>query len=125
MENRKLGRLGEEIALRYLLKTKHVIIERNFKKKFGEIDIIARSIDGMLIFCEVKTMAFGDSAQMNIFKPSDRINFKKIQHMRRMARFYSLKNSSLVFDIGWRIDAISVFIKSEHKADVVHFKNIA
>lgn len=48
------GRSGEETAVIYLQKKGYKIIGRNFKSKFGEIDIVA--LDGnVLVFVEVKT----------------------------------------------------------------------
>lgn len=60
-DNQTLGKQGENIAVAYLKGKKFVIIERNFRCKGGEVDIIAR--DGKtLVFVEVKarrTMSFG------------------------------------------------------------------
>ncbi|GAB7027017.1 YraN family protein [Geotalea toluenoxydans] len=60
-DNKTLGEVGESIAVTFLKGLKYTIIERNFRCKCGEIDIIAR--DGKtLVFVEVKTRrtnAFG------------------------------------------------------------------
>jgi len=54
MDNKSLGARGEEIAAAYLKGRKFTIVERNFRCKAGEVDIIAR--DGKtLVFVEVKT----------------------------------------------------------------------
>jgi putative endonuclease len=54
LEKRKLGNLGEKLAEKFLRKNKYKIIERNFRSRFGEIDIIALEA-GCLVFLEVKT----------------------------------------------------------------------
>ncbi|PIW74862.1 MAG: YraN family protein, partial [Candidatus Portnoybacteria bacterium CG_4_8_14_3_um_filter_44_15] len=54
-EKRKTGDLGEGIAAKYLENNGYKIIERNYRKNWGEIDIVARK-DDCLIFVEVKTM---------------------------------------------------------------------
>ncbi len=48
------GREGEELAVGYLKKMGYVIIERNYRNRFGEIDVIARD-RGSIVFVEVKT----------------------------------------------------------------------
>jgi len=59
-DNKKIGKLGEDIGVKYLKNKGYKILDRNFEKrvvsmKFGEIDIIAKK-DKTIIFCEVKTL---------------------------------------------------------------------
>lgn len=54
--NIELGFLGEDIACQYLIENKYKIIERNYRKPWGEIDVIAKSPDKILVFVEVKTI---------------------------------------------------------------------
>ena len=54
MTNKEFGALGEKYAVDYLKKRKHKILEKNYKNKLGEIDIIARD-GGEIAFIEVKT----------------------------------------------------------------------
>ncbi len=54
MDKQSKGRLGEDAVCTELEKKGHKIIERNFRKSFGEIDIIS-TIDRFIIFTEVKT----------------------------------------------------------------------
>lgn len=54
MLKKAIGNLGEDIAVKYLKKNKYKILERNFRKRYGEIDIIAQK-DGYTVFVEVKT----------------------------------------------------------------------
>jgi len=49
-----LGKLGEDLAAAYLKRNNHTIIQRNYRQKSGEIDIISRDLD-TLVFVEVKT----------------------------------------------------------------------
>lgn len=55
-EKRKTGDLGEDIAERFLVKRGFKILERNYLRKWGEIDIIAKK-GGKLCFVEVKTVS--------------------------------------------------------------------
>ena len=50
------GKYGENEAVNYLLGKDYLIIERNFRLKIGEIDIIAKDRDGSLCFVEVRTL---------------------------------------------------------------------
>lgn len=57
---RTLGSLGEDIAVEHLTAAGYRILERNYRTRYGEIDIIAAD-SGKLVFCEVKTRAAGSS----------------------------------------------------------------
>lgn len=81
-ERQRLGYLGENFAEEILILDGYQILERNFRCKEGEIDIIAEK-DDELFFIEVKTrrnQAFGD--------PCEAVDRRKIQHLRRAARLY-------------------------------------
>lgn len=54
-EKRKIGDIGEELASMFLVKHGFEVIERNYRKKWGELDIIAAK-DNLLHFIEVKTV---------------------------------------------------------------------
>ena len=56
LHNKRLGRLGEDVAARYLVSRGYEIIARNWTCQAGEADIIARD-DDILVFAEVKTRA--------------------------------------------------------------------
>jgi putative endonuclease len=51
----EIGRRGEELAARRLERLGYEVIERNFRTRAGEIDVIAGKA-GTLVFCEVKTL---------------------------------------------------------------------
>ncbi len=60
-KNRALGGRGEQMAVNFLCDREYIILERNYRYKKSEIDIIAQR-DGLMIFVEVKTRsstAFG------------------------------------------------------------------
>jgi len=54
MDSMKIGRKGENVACEHLKKNGYKILKRNYKKKYGEIDIIAQKGD-LISFIEVKT----------------------------------------------------------------------
>lgn len=56
LDNQELGKIGEELAAKYLTQNKYKIIQRNFRCKLGKIDIIAYDLKNKeLVFFEVKT----------------------------------------------------------------------
>ena len=79
---RAVGKAGEEAAVQYLLQSGYRILERNYRCRFGEIDLIAR--DGRtLAFIEVKTRRsrrFGPAASA--------VTFEKQRHLIRASQTY-------------------------------------
>jgi putative endonuclease len=79
-----IGRLGEQIATEHLLQLGYEIVERNYRTRAGEIDLIAE-YHSTLVFCEVKTLiarsqASGPSSPLECIRPGKRLQ------VRRMAR---------------------------------------
>ncbi|MCQ2548363.1 MAG: YraN family protein [Clostridia bacterium] len=82
MDNKELGKLGEEFTSKLLVRKGYRIICRNFSCKFGEIDIVAVKND-ILYFCEVKTRQ-----NLNFGVPSDAVTAGKRMHMKNAASYY-------------------------------------
>ena len=92
-----LGKYGEELAARYLSKNGMVILERNWRCDLGEIDVIARDKDELVI-CEVKTRrstSFGE--------PVESVTPRKVRRMRGLALRWldtrSLSPRNIRFDV--------------------------
>lgn len=112
------GNKGEEIAAKYLKNKGFKIIDRNFRIRGGEIDIIAIK-DDVLVFIEVKTRAsnkFGTGF--------DAITPWKLKALIKSAQFYKLKNPNLPEQM--RIDAVVVMLGYDGKAATIeHMENIS
>lgn len=95
-----LGRTGERLAAEELIRRGYRIVERNYRCRYGEIDLVAE--DGAdLVFVEVKTrrgMAYG--------MPEEAINGRKRQKLMQVASFYLDVHACA--DRAWRIDAVAV-----------------
>ena len=111
----EIGKIGEDLATKYLESLGYVIIERNFVAKQGEIDIIARD-KKELVFLEVKTRTndlYG--------KPVEAVTAPKQKHLINTAKYYlyskHLENEFV------RIDVIEVYIRN-NKYRINHIKQI-
>lgn len=110
----KLGDWGEGQAARYLEKQGYKLVERNFRCKMGEIDLIAWH-DGVLCFFEVKTrqsLSFG--------QPSEAVTRIKQKHIRRTAQVYLLSRNWT--HVETRIDVIEI-LKYGDKTYIHHIEN--
>lgn len=90
LTNKQFGSLGEKLAADYLKKQHYKILEKNYKCKLGEIDLIARTGD-TIVFAEVKTRSAAPflSGQYAVDK-------RKQFHIMRTAAYYlDEKKSSL------------------------------
>ena len=87
---KRIGALGEHIACRFLIKKGFVVIEQNYRKPWGEIDIIAEK-DGQVRFIEVKTisreMFDNDSREMD-YRPEELVDARKLKKVARTAALY-------------------------------------
>ena len=79
---RATGLLGEQLAADHLELAGYRILERNFRTRFGELDIVAES-DACLVFCEVKTRVGG--SRRGPAGPLDAVGDRKRSQIRRMA----------------------------------------
>jgi putative endonuclease len=115
----ELGFLAENLAARYLEKRGYVVLELNYRKPWGEIDIIAKK-EGILVFVEVK-------ANRKIivgFEPELRANSSKIVKVVRTARTYLAEKKYSPLQ-EWQIDIISIGLdEPRDMAKIKHFKNI-
>ena len=111
----KIGKIGEDIATKYLESKGYIIIERNFIAKQGEIDIIAKDKDE-LVFVEVKTRT------NNLYgKPADAVNELKQKHLISTVKYYLYSNH--LENEFVRLDVIEVYL-SNKTYSVNHIKQI-
>jgi putative endonuclease len=114
--NNELGRIGEDVATVYLQDMGYEILDRNWRFKRVELDIVARK-DSTLIFCEVKTRR-----SVSHGAPSDAITSTKLQHIRTAALHWLANNQSR--HNGIRFDAISVIHCAGQPTTISHIKGI-
>jgi len=118
-----LGRMGEKLAADFLASKGYEIIEMNFNKRWGEIDIVAiekgKSGEKTLVFFEVKTRMALDR-----ISPEESITPWKIKTLKRTALFYQTLHPELPKLL--RIDFVGLVLKSNLNLERInHIKNIS
>jgi putative endonuclease len=105
-----LGIFGEDIASDFLKKQGFKILKRNYRCKFGEIDIIAKEKD-VISFVEVKTVATNKTET-----PFDTIDLRKRKHIQQTASFYLNKEKKQ--NLTCRFDVISIRYKEDKEPEI-------
>ena len=118
MNNKYIGKKGELMAVEFLRKKNYKIIEKNYLKRSGEIDIIAFDPKyNEYVFVEVKTRT-----NLNFGYPEEAVGKKKIIKIIKTAETWlSYKKIS---NPEWRIDIISIDL-SNKKPEIEHIENIS
>jgi putative endonuclease len=117
---RRLGARGEDLAVRHLEARGFEVVERNFRTRYGELDVIARD-SRALVFCEVKTRIVR-LATRDVLGPFAAIGVRKQRQVRAMAREWlgqgrldGVRPPELRFDaIGVSFDAQGSLLSLEH-----------
>jgi putative endonuclease len=106
----KKGELGETIACTYLTSKGFELIERNYTRKCGEIDVIAHR-DGVTHFIEVKSVSHGTG----LVRPEENMNTIKQRRMARTIAVYLMSHSVPE----WQCDLVCVYLNDrERRAEV-------
>lgn len=115
-EKRTTGRLGETMAAEYLIGQRYEILEKNYRKQYGEIDIVARD-RGTLVFVEVKTrhsIAFGT--------PAEAVDARKQRQLSKTAQEYLQRHQ--LHEAAARFDVIGVILDRDNRpVKIEHVKN--
>lgn len=113
----QLGALGEQHAVDYLHSQGLRIIARNWRCRYGELDVIAVEDDHTLVFVEVKTRTgegFGGLAQA--------VTVQKLHRLRRLAGLWLAGQNTSWAQI--RIDIIGVQLSHAGTPEIVHMKAV-
>ena len=124
---KKIGGLGEQIATNYLKNKGFTILEKNYLKKWGEIDLVARgtTANGPIIrFIEVKTVSYETKSELNhaishgTWRPEENIHFKKIERLNRAIESWLMDHK---YEGDWEIDALAVRLVTREKYATVKY----
>ncbi len=118
MSSRDIGMVGEQIAVEYLKKKGYKILEKNFKLRFSEIDIIALDKD-VLVFVEVKT-----KTNLRFGQPYEEITPAKLKKLKRGVQYYLLLRKKYV-NYKMRLDVLSILLDTNRRLqELKHYKNL-
>jgi len=110
-KRKEVGRVGEEIAAQFLERKGFKVIARNYRKPWGEIDIIAEKGDSVR-FVEVKAVSRESlpedvSREMQGYRPEEQVHPSKLRKVARTAELYMAHTKD---DRDFQIDVVGVFL---------------
>lgn len=117
MNNITTGKYGEDLATEFLKKKGYRILERNFKKPWGELDVIAE-YSGETVFIEVKTQHKNNRF---FIKPEENITPFKQKQLIKSAKGYLTFKKKL--NNKWRIDVVAVELGDGGGNEIRHIEN--
>jgi len=138
-KTQKTGEIGENIAVKFLVKHGYSIIDRNYTKKWGEIDIISEK-QGKLYFIEVKSVSrvtlpsfvsretlktnvYHETQSKNVphetytgddYRPEDNMHPWKLKRLSRTIQTYLVSNR-ISDDKEWQVDLMVVYLDLTNK----------
>jgi putative endonuclease len=117
-ETQKIGEIGENIAVKFLMKHSFLILDRNYTRKWGELDIVAEK-NNKLHFIEVKsvsreTLNSVNRETLDSYHPEDNMHPWKMKRMSRTIQTYLL-NKNVDEDKEWQVDLLVVFLDIKNK----------
>jgi putative endonuclease len=112
---RRVGNVGEDVAVQFLERKGFQVMERNFLKPWGEIDIIAVK-SGVVRFVEVKSVsreALSDiSREKNEYRPEEMVDERKLNKIARTAEMYMNDKKD---PRDYQIDVVGVFLDHRNR----------
>lgn len=127
-KHNEIGEIGEDIAVKWCLNHGFNVLERNYLKKYGEIDIVARETGNVVHFIEVKTVSYETRADLEIavsrgtWRPEENVHAHKQLRLSRTIQAWIFENK---YDGKWQIDIVTVRIVPREKyARVMFMDNI-
>ena len=117
---RKIGDIGEEVVCKYLETKGFRVLERNYLRKWGEIDIVAEK-GQLLSFIEVKSVSREPGKG---YRPEENMHPAKLKRLHRVIQTYLL-DRKVPDSREWRIDVACVYLDfSTRKAKVEMLENV-
>lgn len=110
-DKQKIGEMGESIAVKFLMKHGFSILDRNYTKKWGEIDIVAQK-DNKIYFIEVKSVShlpYRTSDFDDNYNPEDNMHPWKMKRMARTVQTYLL-DKKVDDEVEWQVDLLVVYL---------------
>jgi len=120
-KTQKTGEIGENIACKFLMKQGFSILDRNYTRKWGEIDIVAEK-KNKLYFIEVKSVSrlyipsFDHTQDVphETYRPEDNMHPWKLKRLSRTIQTYLL-SKKIPDNKEWQVDLLVVYLDLENK----------
>jgi putative endonuclease len=129
--SQKIGKLGEDVACKFLEKQGYSILERNYTKKWGEIDIIAEK-NHSIYFIEVKSKSVSDlnsisreidDSTESFGRPEENMHPWKLKRLSRTIQTYLIHKR--IGNTSWQFDLLVVYLDIDRRlAKVKKIENI-
>jgi putative endonuclease len=113
--NIEFGKRGEKLAVDYLIAKGYKILEKNWRFKRAEVDIIAKNNEGILVFVEVKTRSYTFYGEPEVF-----VDEKKKQLLLDAASQYM---NEVEYEWAIRFDIIGIVIDKYENIKISHFED--
>jgi putative endonuclease len=113
----EIGKIGEDIAVKWLIREHFTILERNYLKKFGEIDIVARETD-FIHFVEVKTVSYETIEELEYavshetWRPEENVHDYKVKRLKRVIEAWLFERK---YKGAFQIDIVTVRLVTDQK----------
>ena len=113
----QLGQDGEELAAQHLTADGFTVLDRNWRCREGELDIVARDADGTLVFCEVKTRS------SDLFGlPAEAVGRVKANRIRHLALRWLDDHPEARSGANLRFDVVSVVRRRGFAPELQHLR---
>ena len=112
-----VGEIGESVSASWLEKRGYSVFSRNYRQKWGEIDIVARETD-VVHFVEVKTVSYETIERLNYavshetHRPEENVHSQKLLRLGRAIETWILENN---YEGKWQIDVVTVRLVPDKK----------
>jgi putative endonuclease len=128
--NRQFGNLGEKLACQFLMKRHFKVIEQNYLKPWGEIDIIAQKgnkyhfVEVKSVSCEMPRDVIHEThiKPSDMFRPEENVHPQKLKRLYRTIESYLMENN---LDNEWQLDIVTVRIdQNTRRGEIALLENI-
>jgi putative endonuclease len=127
-KHNEVGRLGEDLAAGWMESRGFMIVERNHRQKWGEIDIVARETDGKYHFVEVKTVSYETKSLLEwavtheTWRPEDNLHTQKQKRLRRVIETWL---QHVPRETDWQFDLLALrIVPNEQHCRIEYLPNI-
>ncbi len=114
----EIGKIGEELAVKWLISNDYSLIERNYLRKWGEIDIVARETMEKLHFIVVKAVSYETQKDLDwsvtheTWRPEEKVHKNKQDRFKRAIQTWLGENK---YQGEWQIDILTVYVVPREK----------